>query len=268
MYIFYADESGFSKGSGFEKEQPITVVAGILIDLTKLTKAIRVFDGILEKINQGEQTHPITELKFADIRQGKYPYKKNFPKVEKRADLLRDIILAFEQEIAFKIIYTAIDDALFLESKLKQTILKTELHHPYLCAAYRVLAKIEKYQAAKSNNKGKTFVVFDEQNSFQGNLERLIAAPLHCKRFEQIFDTVYFGKSQHSKLIQIADLIAGIIRYYLWRVKTDKADDYWVLRLKEVFEAIEKNVIEQECFEGGNLREIYREICIKKAPPK
>lgn len=33
MYIFYADESGFSKGGKFEREQPVLVVAGILMNL-------------------------------------------------------------------------------------------------------------------------------------------------------------------------------------------------------------------------------------------
>lgn len=240
MYIFYTDESGFSKGNDLEKEQPVTVVAGVLIDLTKLPKAIRIFDKTLEKINQGNHEKPITELKFSDIRQGKGVFKKNFPKIEARADLLKSVMEEFEREIAFKIFYTAILDEKFIETKKQNRHLKQELHHPYLCAAYRVLAALDKHQSAKSNNKGKTFVIFDEQNNFQDSLEKLVSMPIHRGAFQQIIDTVYFGKSQHSKLIQIADLIAGILRYYFWRVHTKKTDDYWFVRIQELITLIKK----------------------------
>ncbi len=267
MYVFYADESGFSKGSDLEADQPITVVAGVLIDLTKLPKAIRIFDETLRIINQGNPEKPITELKFSDIRQGKGVFRKNFPKIEARADLLKSVIEEFEREIAFKIFYTAVVDEKFMEAKkndMYSRYVKQALHHPYLCAAYRVLVLLEKHQRAKKNNKGKTFVIFDEQNTFRDRLEQLVSSPIHGKPFEQIFDTVYFGKSHYSKLIQIADLIAGMLRYYFWREYTNKTGDYWFSRMGEMIKMIEKNVIEQECFEDHDLHELYKEICIKK----
>jgi hypothetical protein len=173
MYVFYADESGFSKGGNLEADQPITVVAGVLIDLTKLPKAIRIFDKTLDIINRGNPEKSITELKFSDIRQGKGVFRKNFPKIEARADLLKSVMEEFEHEIAFKIFYTAVVDEKFIEAKKNETYskyVKQGLHHSYLCAAYRVLTLLEKYQCAKKKNKGKTFVIFDEQNNFQDSL--------------------------------------------------------------------------------------------------
>ena len=117
----------------------------------------------------------------------------------------------------------------------------------------------------KEKNKGKTFVIFDEQNNFQDSLEKLVSSPIHGEPFEQIFDTVYFGKSQHSKMIQIADLIAGMLRYYFWRVHMEKTADYWFVCIQELVTLINKNVIERECFKDKDLRELYEEICIKKA---
>jgi len=164
-------------------------------------------------------------LKFSDIRQGKGVFRKNFPKIEARADLLKSVMEEFEHEIAFKIFYTAVVDEKFIEAKKNETYskyVKQGLHHSYLCAAYRVLTLLE----------------------------------------------VYFGKSQHSKMIQIADLIAGMLRYYFWRVHKEKTADYWFVRIQVLVTLINKNVIERECFKDKDLRELYEEICIKKASPK
>lgn len=51
MYVFYGDEIGFSKGSGLEPEQPITLFAGILVNITKLHKSTVTFDRIIGQIN-------------------------------------------------------------------------------------------------------------------------------------------------------------------------------------------------------------------------
>ncbi len=119
MYIFYADESGFSKGGKLEPEQPITVFAGILLDRTKLFKAIKTFDSILVSINK-DIDNKIKELKFNDIKQGKFPYSKNFPTVDDKTNLLQNIITKFEEEISFKVFYCAIDDKSFFDAKKRK----------------------------------------------------------------------------------------------------------------------------------------------------
>jgi hypothetical protein len=267
MYVFYADESGFSKGGELEKEQPVLVVAGILINIEQhLPKAIRTFDNILSKINTGITDKPIKELKFSDIKNGKYPYRDTIGGVEARANLIEQIINEFENEIKFKILFSVIDNQKFFQCKKRNQILKKDFKHPYICAVYRILAQIEKYQsvpARSKNNKGKTFIILDEQNKFQNQIEGLIAEPIHKPELSQIIDTAYFGKSHYSKLIQISDLIAGIIRYYFWRKYSNKTDDYWFKRLENILNKIYKNVIDTECFED-ELKNIFDIIEIKK----
>lgn len=213
MYALYADESGFSKANKYETEQPVLVVAGILIDFSKLTKAISVFDEILLEVN-AKLSRPVPELRFSEIRN-KEPFRTSLPEVEERANLLEYVLIKFQEEIDFKIFYCAIDNETYYKYKRTEPILRNNLKHPYLCAAYKVLSQMELCQIPKKKNKGKTFVVFDEQNQFQGQIEALIQQPLHLPRFAQIFDSAYFGKSHYSKIIQIADLIAGTIRYFL-----------------------------------------------------
>ena len=267
MYALYADESGFSKSNQFEKEQPVLVVAGLLIDFTRLRKALDVFDTILMEVNS-KLKFPVNELKFSAIRN-KHPFIMQLPKIDERADLLENILLTFKQEIDFKIIYSAIDSELYHKTKRNEPVFRNNLTHHYLVAAYHLLAQLEKHQSAKPKNKGKTFVVFDEQEQFQNRLESLVNQPLHVEKFSQIFDTVYFGKSHYSKLVQMADLVAGAIRYYLSRLKAGYTpeNDHWIARIDGILEQLAPNIVQANCF-NGQLETLYDriEIRIKKKP--
>jgi hypothetical protein len=259
MYAFYADESGFTKQlHKFEADQPVLVVLGILIDITKLKKAVDLFDNILLKVN-ALLSRPVTELKFTDIRNKK-PFKDDLPTVQERADLLSDIIIEFDSEISFKVFYCAIDNELFFRQKKANTTLKETLKHPYIAASYKILSQLDRYQAPKPSNKGKTFVIFDEQNQYQEALEQLAVSPLHLHKFSEIFDTAYFGKSHYSKLIQIADLLAGTFRYYFAQMRAGKTSetDYWTQRIAEIIEKITPNIIHKVCFKGTVLLDIYK----------
>jgi Protein of unknown function (DUF3800) len=260
MFIFYGDESGFSRGSNLEVEQPITVYAGILINLSKLNKAIGIFDDILASINAGIPDK-IRELKFSDIRRSRYPYSINYKTVDSKADLLEEVITRFQNDISFKVFYSAICDEDYLNQKKKQAPGTDRLRHPYVAAAYRVISRIEHELKSQKNNKGHTFVILDEQNDFQNDIETLIANPIHIPRFTQIIDTSYFGKSHYSKLIQIADLIAGVIRFHLCYQHLSKMETHFNVRIEKIFRTIQQNATSKECFEkGSDLRMFYSQI--------
>ncbi len=256
MYAFYADESGFARSVKFEENQPILVVAGILVDFTKLRKAVDVFDTILSVVNS-KLSYPVKELKFSDIRN-KNPYRLDLPTVEERADLLHLIFTTFQSEINFKLFYCAVDNDVFSKIYRSEATLRNQLKHPYLCASYKVLSQLDKNQALLKNDKGNTFVIFDEQNQFQDKIEQLIESPIHRTTFSEIFDTAYFGKSQYSKLIQIADLSAGLIRYYLLR-RQEGVTDYWFERMESILTALKPNIIHKECFDKP-LTDLYQQF--------
>ena len=258
MYIFYADESGFSKGGKLEPNQPITVFAGVLIDRTKLFKALRIFDDILAYVNKDGASN-LTELKFSDIKQAKHPYRVNFPKVDDKADLLEKIITDFQHEISFKVFYSAINDRAFFALKKSNAPFVNRLSHPYLAAAYRVISQIQSVQQKKRNNKGKTFFILDEQSKFQTSIEELVARPIHIDKFSEVIDTAYFGKSHYSRLLQIADLIAGIVRFHLTNLHLNKPKKHFNKRVGGIFNLIVQNTVFKECFQG-DLIELYRDI--------
>jgi hypothetical protein len=264
MYVFYGDESGFSKGGNLEPQQPITVYAGILIDLTKLNKAVNTFDEILASINESIPDK-IRELKFRDIKQSRYPYSAGYRTVDSKADLLEEIITRFQNDISFKIFYSAISYEDYFKQKKANAPHTDRLRHPYLAAAYRVISRIEHELKPLKNNRGHTFVIMDEQNEFQSDIEKLIANPIHLSRFTQIIDTAYFGKSHYSKLIQIADLIAGIIRFHSCSLHLNKTKVHFEHRIENIFGIIQGNSIAKECFENGSGLEILYSL-IEKNP--
>ena len=216
MYAFYADESGMSQSkSNIDSNQPVLVISGILIDLTKINKAFRVYNDIMKQLSGKTD-----ELKFKSIMDYKYPYYDHY---SSSFEALDKILSQFEDEVQYKIIFSAINLYKFEDVKkdVNLKLLIDAFGHPYLCASYDVLFQLEKHQVNKEKNKGNTFVIFDEQVRYATALEDLITKPFLSTNFTQIIDTCYFGKSHHSKLIQIADLYAGMmmqaIKLYVFR---------------------------------------------------
>lgn len=260
MYLFYADESGFSKSAKYEPQQPVLVTAGILVNTNDLPNAINEFDNALTYVNT-LLSAPVNELKFAEIRNHRR-YRFAIHAMQGRADLLDKIIREFKEAVKFKIVYCAIDSQEYARNKKTEEVLNKQLKHPYLVATYGMLNTLNKYQLNKPNNNGKTIVVLDEQDMYQRTIEQLIKEPIHVKPFNQILDTSYFGKSHYSKLIQMADLIAGIFRYYLMRKKQGKEDDHWVPRLHQIIEMLREDIVQEHDFESP-LKEVYQKIEIR-----
>lgn len=265
MYVFYGDESGFSKGNTLEANQPITVYAGIVVDVTKLNKAVAIYKSLLKEINE-ECGSELRELKFSDFKQcNKEPYKSHYSDVGRRCDLLERVVRTFCNEIKFKLLYTAVDDKTFFGMKDAGDEIAKDFKHPFVAACYRVISRIEHLHKGKDRNKGFTFVILDQQGSFQEAIENLIAEPLHIEEFTQIIDTAYFGKSHHSKLIQITDLIAGILRFHLTARHKDTPSTYFHERVAKLSEELKVGAVKTECFSGDNkpLAQFYKAIEIR-----
>jgi hypothetical protein len=244
MYFFYADESGFSKSNKYESEQPILVVAGIIVNDSKLNQSIEAFDNVLAMVNS-KLKQKIYELKFSDIRN-KNPFRTDLPQLSQRADLLEDIFKELKQRIDFKLLYCAIDNDLFFKFLKRDKDVKTHFRHPYLYASYNLINQLNSIELVNTDDK--ILAIFDEQNQFKEDLEKLVYEPIHVAKFNKIFDTIYFGKSHYSKLIQIADLAAGLLRYYFNH--KNNIEDFYYKKVKAILQELNDCIIHKNNFNG------------------
>jgi hypothetical protein len=223
MYVCYADESGHC-GIAYNPRQPIEVVVGVVTDLTKLHKTHREHAQIIELLKK--EGIPLSELKAADVYRGRNEWRGVSPKDRTR---VFDLLLDWASERSCRIVTCPIDSKAFFERKADGCENSTRLGFPYEAGAMNILLAIQRNHAAKLSNKGKTFVIFDEQQEHNENLLELLAGDLaftdeYTKyaakrngppRLDQIVDVPHFSKSHLSVLIQLADCVAFVVNCYL-----------------------------------------------------
>lgn len=225
MYICYVDESGHN-GKKHNPDQPVQVLCGTLVDVTKIHKTQRELNLLLKFL--GKHGIPIAELKASDAYRGRKHWSAVKPGTR---DKIFEMILNWARERSCKFIVCPIDTGLFFARKAMGCPIATRLEFPYEAGALNVLVAIQRHQVSKKNNKGKTIVVFDEQHGHDDNLIRLLEGDLSftdcCtgyvvpkrakgeRRLDQVIDAPHFSKSHLSILIQIADWAGFITSTYL-----------------------------------------------------
>jgi len=78
LYICYVDESGHC-GEKFDPKQPVEVLFGAMLDLTKLTKAQRQHVEIIKIFN--DKGINISEFKASDLYRGQNQFKEFSPEL-------------------------------------------------------------------------------------------------------------------------------------------------------------------------------------------
>jgi len=224
MFLSYADESGFN-GKKFNYRQPVQVMVSIFPNVYNFHKSDSEFKDIFRIINK---QIPISEIKGEQIYRGRGSW--NSIKTSKRDDVI-EFYLDWIKKRNHRLIVTAIDNKTFFDFKGKNpenTFIKN-IPYPYLLAGLHIALVVQKLNYSQSNNKGKTLLVFDEQDQFVNQLTELTYNPPHFiddfiafnakqdkMRLNQIIDSAFFVKSHHSSMAQVVDIVA-----YLYRVKLE-----------------------------------------------
>lgn len=222
MYACYTDEAGHC-GKKFNPKQPIEVVCGILIDLSKLFKTQREHKLIFKFLSK--HGVPITELKASDIYGGRKRWQNVSP-IERNSFLSQ--LLKWMASRYCKIIVCPIDCNDFFNSKKAGCPISARLCYPYEVGALNVILGVQRFQQTKKDNKDKIFLIFDEQKGHDENLLRILSGDLkftdgytkfsqrkETERLFSIVDVPYFAKSHLAIAIQLADLVAFIVNKYL-----------------------------------------------------
>ena len=226
MYICYVDESGHC-GKKFNPEQPVEVLCGVRTDISKLFKTQRQHKKLLAILNK--HNIKITELKASDAYGGRKGWNDVDPKIR---DTVFEIMFEWFHERSCKFTVCPIDSGLFFEVKGKGDEFAQRFGYPYEAGSVNVVLSLQKDHRSKKNNKGKTFIVFDEQPGHDNNLLDLFESDLSFSdgytgykerpraaeqpdRLDQLIDVPYFSKSHLTVLIQLADWAAFVVCRYL-----------------------------------------------------
>lgn len=235
MYLCYVDESGYC-GSHVDDTQPLQVMAGVYVNLYNFHRTDSEFRRIFEIIHERV---PLVEIKARDIYRGKGSWSGIDPKDR---DRVIEYYLDWVRSRNHKVILLTVDNSKFfarLQSDSQNPYLST-LRNPWMLSAFHMSLVVQKLGKSQPRNKGKAFLVFDEEHEHSDDLENLISdppdfvdeyVPFNPKRAEerldQIVDTAYFVKSHHSSMAQVADVIAYIFCRYLQLTAYSQPEAYW-----------------------------------------
>lgn len=224
MYLSYADESGFS-GMKFDCKQPVQVMVAIFPNMYNFHKTDSEFKEIFNIINK---KIPIEELKGEQIYRGKGAWKTVVPQ---KRDQVIEFYLKWVMDRNHKLIVTCIDNEKYFNLKAQEpnNNFIQKIPYPYLLSGLHTALIIQKLNRNQGKNKGKTLLIFDEQDQFSNTLTELIFNPpsfidefvsfsskKDIARLNQIIDSAFFVKSHHSSMAQVADIVA-----YLYRMKLE-----------------------------------------------
>jgi len=239
MYACYIDESGHC-GVKFNPDQPVEVVCGVITDITKLFKTQREHNKMLRILEKNKIS--VTELKAKEIYRGNkawfgIPHEIRYSVIDQLID--------WAVERSCKFIVCPINSEDFFERKRNGCPVSNVLKFPYEVGAMNVLLAIERLKAGTKKNKGKTLVVYDEQEGHDKNILKLMdtdeglsftdgytgyvfnsRSKNNPPRLNEIIDIPFFSKSHISTLIQLADIVAFIVSRYLLLNVYDKKESY------------------------------------------
>lgn len=229
MYFCYVDESGHC-GTKHDPNQPVEVLVGVVSDATKIHKTNREHSSFLKDLLNKHGIN-VTELKSAQIFRGRKEWSSVTPAVRKQvfSDLLKWV-----NERSCKLIVCPIHSEKFFELKKANHQFATKLHYPYEAGAFNVLLSLQRLKYGSPSNKGKSVVIFDEEGEHDKRLIKVLSDDLsftdgftqiqipkskkkqqEIERLCQIIDIPFFSKSEHSQLIQIADVVAYVVSRYI-----------------------------------------------------
>lgn len=239
MYACYIDESGHC-GEKFNPDQPVEVVCGVITDITKLFKTQREHNKLLRILEKNNIT--ITELKAKEIYRGNKAWQNIDPKIR---NSVIEHLLDWAEERTCKYVVCPINSQDFFDRKIKGCPVANKLKFPYEAGAMNVVLAVERLKSGTKKNKGKTLVVFDDQESHDKNILKLMDTDEgldftdgytgyvfkpRCKsnppRLNEIIDIPFFSKSHISTLIQLADIAAFIVNRYLLLNVYGKKESY------------------------------------------
>lgn len=221
MYFAYVDETGISGN------EPVTVMAGVVANAERLTRTQTDLNKIFEQSAVGGEGR---ELKCAEVIRGKGPWSKIDGNVRRN---FVENILGWVADRRHDVAMAAV---------VRQQLTTTpppcpELKKPWAACGAHIALQLQRAHQSKPKNKGRTVLVVDnnprELDAFAGFVMRppswtddYYGRPSRQEPLSMLIDTPFAVKSHHIGLIQVADLIAGVLRLHTELADFDAPEAY------------------------------------------
>ena len=244
MKFFYVDESGQTDQSD------VFVMCGVMVDATKLRLRTYVLDELIRKMLGRYPGRPRSELKTSQFINGRGAWGR-ISAVD-RKDFLHEIcklaVADGGKVFGIGLSFDASDKAL-----RRSTDFPAVNNDPWLLAAMFTMSLVQKKMQTLPRNKGHTVVVMDDNKRlmpafsdaiyvanpwFDGLYQRMVTRRRKggdvrvwkerraSDRFNQIINTPFPIKSEHSPIIQVADAVSYAYRRRLELLAAD-ATEAW-----------------------------------------
>ena len=219
MKFCYADESGHG--------DEITVVAGVIVDSLRMHRTKSEWNDLLTDSNNLLKNSDdatgsrILELKGRELYRGNAAWRKLDG--GQRTKLI-ELVINWMCERKHKVTFGAVVKSSLSANRNCSDIEGFQDSSPWCVAAMHLILGLQKQHQKVKQNKGHTLFVFDHVKEGNELLEFVRDLPDALGEFynqkagsiplDQVIDVPYFADSKDVELIQVADLIAFILRLY------------------------------------------------------
>lgn len=214
MNLCYCDETGTG-------EEPIAVMAGIVVDASRMHLTKGHWQNLLDSLSElvGRQ---VVELHTRDFYAGNGIWRDRLDGPE-RAGVFTEI-LEWLAERKHHVVYASVLKESYYHAFGVGDI-PDGLNTPWRFLGFHLTLAMQKLGQREEGVKGHTLFVFDNEERERMRFTDLIAQPPAWsdeyyerdnkhEQLDQIIDVPYFGDSREVVLLQLADLVAFVMRRY------------------------------------------------------
>jgi len=213
MKFCYIDESGTGN-------EPFAVMVGILVDAQRMhvTKSdwqtlLKTLSDILKK--------EVKEFHTRDFYRGNSVWRGLDGAM--RTQII-SAVLSWFKDRKHQVIFSGIEKKPYLKDKTSNPKIK-DLKSIWCFMGLHLMLTVQKHMQNEQRNKGNTVFIFDNEMREQTRFAELVTNPPDwsddyygkkkgASSLDQVVDVPYYADSEDVHLIQIADLMAYLLRIY------------------------------------------------------
>lgn len=212
MKFCYVDESGYGG-------DPLLVLVGLVVDYSRMHLIKETMAETL-KILENRTGQSIKEFHAAKFYRGQGIWRGIDG--NSRAEIVTDLLNLIKERRHDVVVTAALQASFDPEAEAEHA----DLGSLWCAAAFHLILTLQRCHQVQKKNKGHTVFIFDREVIEEKRIQELIAAPPEWsdeyydrgKRqgaLDQVVDVPYFGNSDQVLLIQLADLMAYLVRRYV-----------------------------------------------------